>query len=334
MKDYLRNCMFSAFFAIFLVLFILTVAHTAFAQNLYVLGGLISSHEDRDTSYSWQISYMEDIGNHFGWSFSWLNEGHMPEHHRDGPTLQLWAKTSILKQRLSFAAGAGPYLAFDTQHNPDGRYINKKNGGGIFSLAAIWDSKSRWLIQARVDSILVHRNIDTTAFSFGIGYKLDPGPSAEAPRSGSSKTRSKMDNEITGFLGRSIINGPHENSFSFGIEYRRGIARYLDWTVGYIDEGDNAAFNRKGIATQFWPKKSFFDDDLTLGVGVGAYLAVDKGRNSGSDIGDDAILAGLITVTGSYHLSQEYRIRISWSRVMTDYDRDTDIIFVGLGYHF
>jgi len=333
-KDYSKSGKSYDFYATFLVLFILTVSHTAFSQDLSILGGLISSHEDRETSYSWQVSYMEDIGDCFGWSFSWLNEGHMPNHHRDGPTLQLWARTGILNRRLLLAAGAGPYFSFDTHQEPDGSFRDVRYGGGIFSLAAIWNSGSRWFVEARVNTVLVHRDIDTTALLFGVGYRLDFEPSEETRTSGSTKTWRKTNNEITGFLGDSIVHGPDDNSFAFGIEYRRSIARHLDWTVGYIDEGDNTYIDRKGITAQLWPKKSFFGDHLTLGVGVGVYLAADNHKNPGSDIWDDALLTGLITLTGSYHLSHGYLIRISFSRTITDYDRDTDIILAGLGYRF
>ncbi len=333
MRDYPKSGKFSAFFAIFLVLFIPTVS-PVFSQEVHILGGLIGRHEDHASSYSWQISYMEGLGDHFGWSFSWLNEGHLPDHHRDGPTLQLWARTNILNRRLSLAAGAGPYLSFDTQHKLDGSYRNEKDWCGVFSLAATWDTESRWLLQARVNNVWLNRNIDTTSLLFGVGYQLDPEPSPGARTIGSPQTWSKTNNEITAFLGRSIVNGPHDNSFAIGIEYRRGIAHYLEWTVGYIDEGDNTAINRKGITTQLWPKRSFFDDRLTLGVGFGVYLAVDKRRNPESTIGNDAIITGLTTVTGSYYLSQRFLIRVSWSRTITDYNRDTDIILAGLGCRF
>ena len=332
-RDYPKSVKFFAFFTIFLVLFIPTVS-PAFSQDAYILGGLISSHENHSSSYSWQISYMEGLGDHFGWSFSWLNEGHLPDHHRDGPTLQLWARTNILNRRLSLAAGAGPYLSFDTQHQPDGSFRNEKDWGGVFSLAATWDTESRWLLQARVNNVWLDRNIDTISLLFGVGYQLDPGSSPGARTTGSPKTWSKTNNEITAFLGRSIVNGPHDNTFAIGIEYRRGIAHYLEWTVGYIDEGDNTVINRKGITTQLWPKRSFFDDRLTLGVGFGVYLAFDKRRNPESDIGNDAFITGLTTVTGSYHLSQRFLIRMSWSRIITDYNRDTDVILAGLGYRF
>ncbi len=336
-KDCLKSGKFTAFYTIFLIFLILTVPYTAFSQDLNtigLLGGLISSHEDRETSYAWQISYMEDIGDHFGWSLSWLNEGHMPNHHRDGPTIQLWARKFILNRRLLLAAGAGPYLAFDTQNQPDGNFRDARNGGGVFSLAAFWNSGSQWFLQARVNTVLVNRNFDTTALLFGVGYRLDPDTSKGDQANRSTKTLSKSNNEITGFLGDAIVHGPDENSFAFGIEYRRSIARHLEWTVGYIDEGDNTYIDRKGITAQLWPKQSFFDDRLTLGAGVGVYSAVDNRRNPGADIWDDAVLIGLITLTGSYHLSHGYLIRISFCRTITDYDRDTDILFAGLGYRF
>jgi hypothetical protein len=180
----------------------------------------------------------------------------------------------------------------------------------------------------------MNTNFNTTSLLFGVGYQLDPEPSPGPRTIGSPQTRSKTNNEITAFLGRSIVNGPHDNSIAIGIEYRRGIARYLEWTVGFIDEGDNTAINRKGITTQLWPKRSFFDDRLTLGVGFGVYLAVDKRRNPESDIGNDGIITGLTTITGSYLLSQRFLIRVSWSRTITDYNRDTDIILAGLGWRF
>ena len=108
MKGYFSSGKFSAFHKTFLMFFILMVPHTAFSKDLNtldLLGGLISSHEDRETYYSWQISYMESFDDHFGWRFSWLNKGHMPNHHRDGPVLHLWARTGILNRSLALAAG-------------------------------------------------------------------------------------------------------------------------------------------------------------------------------------------------------------------------------------
>ena len=84
------------------------------------------------------MSYFEGISEHFAWSFSWLNEGHLPDHHRDGPSVQLWARKFFLNRRLSIAAGAGPYYAFDTDREGmvAGNYRNNHKLGGLFSLSA------------------------------------------------------------------------------------------------------------------------------------------------------------------------------------------------------
>jgi len=85
------------------------------------------------------------------------------------------------------AAGAGPYLAFDTQNEPDGSFRDTRNAGGVFSIAAIWKLESRWSLQARVNTILVHRNFDTTALLFGVGYRLDSEPSKGTRENRSTK---------------------------------------------------------------------------------------------------------------------------------------------------
>jgi hypothetical protein len=43
-------------------------------------------------SASWQLEYNEGMGEHFAYSISYLNEGHLPAHHRDGHTVQLWTR--------------------------------------------------------------------------------------------------------------------------------------------------------------------------------------------------------------------------------------------------
>jgi hypothetical protein len=60
------------------------------AQELSFLAGpLGGEHED---TYSWEAGFRQGLGRYAAWSFSWLNEGHIPDHHRDGPLLQAWAR--------------------------------------------------------------------------------------------------------------------------------------------------------------------------------------------------------------------------------------------------
>jgi hypothetical protein len=48
----------------------------------------------------------------------------------------------------------------------------------------------------------------------------------------------------------------------------------------------------------------------------------------------DNIISGIATMSGSYRLDPHWSLRISWNRIITNYDRDTDVIMGGIGYRF
>jgi len=313
-------------------------AAAVYSHELYGSYGRINRNEDGESSYTWQISFLNGVSEHFAWSVSWLNEGHPPKHHRDGPAAQLWVRKNIFNRRLSLAVGAGPYLGFDTdtEASMGGSYENSHHLGGLLSLTSTWYTDSRWLLQARVDNVWMEGDFDTTSFSIGLGYQLEPpevpGPSVGTSRK--SETRLPFKNEISAFLGYSIINGPADNSYAAQIEYRRSIATYLDWTAGWLHEIDSDDLNRQGFITQIWPQKSFYDDRLSFGFGLGIYL-FSEDKNTGRSSDHDPVgLAGLATLSIRYRLSQKYHIRTSWSRTITHHDRDTDVFLAGVGYHF
>ena len=316
------------------ILLLLATPVQARAQELYVLGGAIEHRERHDYSYSWQLEYLQGAGEHFAATLSYLNEGHLPEHHRDGNSVQLWARSTLFDRRLSLAAGAGPYYFFDTAKlSNDGLYSNDHGWGGLFSVAATWYMESRWLLHARVNWVAVDRHFDTLSAVAGLGYQLDappaPGPiPEEPPQEGKTTT-----NEITVFLGRTIVNSlGSEHSGAASIEYRRGLWRYLDWTMAWLYEGDNRLIRRNGLTTQLWAVREFLDDRLALGVGGGAYLVLDRRTSQQQDI--DEVLSGILTLTGSYRFHPHWDVRTSWNRIVTNYNRDTDVILGGIGYRF
>lgn len=81
------QCKKTGYLVTILAIFTLSVSSPVAGQELYILGGDVNSSSE--TSYAWQISYMEGLSEHFAYSISWLNEGHLTGHHRDGPTFQL-----------------------------------------------------------------------------------------------------------------------------------------------------------------------------------------------------------------------------------------------------
>lgn len=320
-----------------IIALVLLVSHPADAQEFFGLGGLMRGRNAGvdDSSASWQLEYREGLGEHFAASISYLNEGHVPGHHRDGHAIQLWTRTDVCDRRLSLTAGIGPYYYFDTTipAGSGGSFTNEHGFGGAFSLAAIWQGQTPWLFQVRTNWVKTFGRMDTVSALAGIGYQLDapkPLDSSSSPPEPGEKTTG---NEITLFVGRTITNSfESERSTSLGIEYRRGLWRHVDWTASWIYEGDSRLIRRDGLASQLWAVKAFFDDRVTLGVGSGAYFAIDRHPDCGQN-GPRSVSA-IATFTGSYRFHRHWCLRTSWNRIVTDYDRDTDVIMGGIGYRF
>ncbi|MDM8357542.1 hypothetical protein [Pandoraea communis] len=54
----------------------------------------------------------------------------------------------------------------------------------------------------------------------------------------------------------------------------------------------------------------------------------------GAADGAQNVVAGLRTKSAAYRVSDHWIGRISWHRVVTGYDRDSDIFLAGVGYKF
>ena len=311
-------------------------ASTAQAQEFFLLGGAIENNAARNFSYSWQLEYRQALGEHIAASISYLNEGHFINHHRDGNTIQLWAQTTMLDQRLSLAAGVGPYYFFDTTSKAsDGSSINDRGWGGALSLSATLYTESRWLFQLRANWVGIDGKFDTLSTVAGIGYQLEQ-PSAPKPSDKEIHQKDKTTaNEVTVFLGQTITNTlDTSQDIATSIEYRRGLARHLDWTVAWLYEGDEHLIRRNGVTTQLWAVRPFLDDRLVLGVGGGGYFAIEQYHELINGKTRNRVLSGIFTLTGSYRLHPQWAIRTSWNRIITKYNMDTDVILGGLGYLF
>jgi hypothetical protein len=82
------------------------------AQEFSLFGG--GSRAELTNTYSWAFNYQEGLGVYFAASFMWLNEGYIPDHHRDEQAIQFWGRLSLANRRLVPSAGVGPYRYLDT----------------------------------------------------------------------------------------------------------------------------------------------------------------------------------------------------------------------------
>jgi len=320
-----------------LVLFAVTFASvTAGAQELIGYGGIAQDIDNSDRSASWQLEYNEGLGEHFAYSISYLNEGHLKAHHRDGQTLQLWTGTTLLDRRLSLAAGVGPFYYFDTLAAKAGAsYDNDHGWGANLSLAATWYTADRWLLQFRTNFIETASGLDTVSALVGIGYQLE-APRVPGPRPfADPQTEKTTNNELTVYVGRAIVNSfTSEHSVATAIEYRRGLWTFLDGSVSWIYEGDKRLTRRNGISTELWAVKDFFAEQLALGIGAGAYFSVDNYHAHDGSQEKNRAVSGIVTMTASYRFHPHWGLRASWNRIVTNYNRDTDVILGGIAYRF
>ncbi|HEX2965208.1 MAG TPA: hypothetical protein VHO84_05460 [Syntrophorhabdaceae bacterium] len=306
---------------------ILCSAYPAWSQEIFIQDGTTNQKDTRDKSSAYSIGYGEDFEKYLMWSITYLNEGHVSNHKRDGLSPQVWGKFSVLNQRLRFSAGIGPYLYYDTHIHEEKRFHNHHGVGTMTSGAVTVFLYDRFFLQARGNWSATAHNGSTLSILGGIGYRLDvsrTGPAVAVIEA----TRPPERNELAILGGITVFNSISDrDSAAASAEYRRRLNRYFDLTVGWLYEG--SPISRNGPATQIWARRSFFDETMELGIGVGPYMSFENGFRR------DIQLSYLVSCTGGVRVYSNWAIRGTWHRVGTPHsDRDTDVFLMGIGYRF
>lgn len=309
-------------------------APMAAANELSLLAGTMQDTDTGKPSYAWQLELRNWMNERFAVSLSYLNEGHVPYHHRDGGAVQAWTRMEVLEPRLSLSGGIGPYYYFDSTQPPSSMgYANEHGWGIIGSLALSWYAESRLVYQVRAN-VVETGSMDTQTVLFGVGYQWDVQPWLTGPARPATPNEAAKKNELTVFAGRTIANSfESEHSLASGIEYRRRLGRFFEGTIDVLDEGKSEVIDRSGAAAQLWIAGEFFDDRVSIGFGGGGYYAGDREHRSDQG-GRDYFMSGIASLTASCRIAEHWKVRTTWSRVHTHYHRDTDVILVGLGYLF
>jgi hypothetical protein len=295
------------------------------------IAGASRSDEPRARSYGWLISYSRDLTSFLTASLAYQNEGHVPSHHRDGHSAQLWARTTALAPGLTLAAGVGPYRYFDTTvaESPEG-FADAGGWAVMYSLAATWRTRSSpWFYQLRFDRVETRHNLDTSLAMVGVGYHFEQdGSFAANAIAGAAPARG---HELALLGGASIVNSfESQSSWAKSAEYRHSFGPLLRGSIAWLNEGDARLIRRDGVLAQAWLEPSFHANRFTLGLGFGAYGAVDDYRDGERR----SRVLGVLSSTMSYHFARGWVGRVLWHRVVSNYNRDSDIILLGAGYRF
>ena len=324
------------FIRIALAVLILLVpgARMAAADEFSVLAGTMLDTDTHESSYAWQLDFRRWMSDHFAVSLSYLNEGHVIDHHRDGGVVQAWTRMEVFDPRLSLSGGIGPYYYFDTTVPlSGGGYANKHGWGIISSLALSWYTRSRVVYQVRANVVRTEP-MNTQSMLLGVGYQWDVQPWLTGRPLPPVPDKVAKKNELTVFAGRTIVNSfKSEHSLAWEIEYRRWLGRFFEGTIAVLEEGTNKRIERSGAVAQLWLASYIYRDRVSVGIGGGGYYAKDRAHVSERG-GRKYSGSGILSLTASRRIADDWKIRATWSRVLTNYERDTDVLLVGIGYLF
>jgi hypothetical protein len=316
----------------YLVLPLVFVSCLAHAQDAYLLAGAMRvDQNENDNSFAVNLGYNQHLNRYLAVTADYLNEGHPRDHHRDGIGAQVWLHTPIPERGWSFGAGFGPYYYFDTTTGNGSKqdYRNDHGWGQLMSVNAKYHLASRTYVEARLShthGITAH---DTTMVMVGVGYEL-----RNLPRSTRLENAERGDNTILLLAGRSIVNSfKSETATSSGLEYRRTVNPNVEWSVILMNEGRVDAAERKGVSAQAWLLRPFTERTV-LEMGFGAYAMRDQLDRTDASAKRENHVAPIASIGMRYRISDSLRAQLTWSRVITNYERDSDVFLLGAGVAF
>jgi len=295
------------------------------------LVGTISSENQWPRSYAWSMSYRNVWSDYFSTTVAYLNDGHFPGHHRDGIAGEMWAQTDLFDKRLTLAVGGGPFRYYDTTVAANGGGYSDNHGWAwLYSFDATVQKAGKprgWFGEFRIDRTAPAKSIETTSISVGLGYRTTSDyRNPENPRAGEDLDK----NEVTVALGKTVVNSfSSQESLAKGAEYRRQLWKDARLSVAFVNEGNAQLIRRSGALVEGWLEPSFHEGRASIGIGIGGYAAIDKYRPT-----PGRHVSAVASMTLSWRLVSDLYFRANWHRIVTNYDRDTDILLFGLGYRF
>lgn len=320
----------------------LTLNGSVFASELQLHLGGLRAGPSTEPSYSWALEYRRQISDSLSASFTWLNEGHpegdIRDSHRDGQAVQLWWHPASPARGPRFEVGLGPYRYFDTvsANNSEG-YVNAHGWGLLGSIGATWHFGNGMLTSLRMNRVQIRGGTNSTALVAGLGYRFG------AEHNGGSGNRAESWLAIAGPMefdamrGGSIVNSmSSEADPAKALSLRYFPIKHLGVSLTYLDEGRlevrNVVIGRRvGLSPQVWLQEQL-TPRLSVGVGLGPYFATKKLHRSDGE--EASSVSALVSVTAAYAITPAWTGRLTWNRIGTNYDRDTDVVLLGVGYRF
>lgn len=290
------------------------------------------------SSYAWGLEFRERFVPLAGASFAYLNEGHVPGHHRDGLMLEGWGDIPMppALDRIEITLGIGPYLYCDTQADDSVSGFRDYHSLGVAAMAALtWFWRPRWFARLSVNEVHTPGNVDSRTVLLGVGVRDESfesgaaGQGAGAP--GQASNSFPPANEIGLFAGQTVMNDMHSaRSTSFGVEYRRLMGEHVELSGAWIRETERADGRHAGVEGEAWLVQRFFSERLSVGFGAGPFLSLEPYRTGDGRSGNR--IEGVASSTIGWRITRHLLARLEWHRGFTHDDQDCDIVTAGASW--
>lgn len=317
-----------------LALSVLLGASTLRAQMVVMEAGRLHDLEDRNATYAWRLDYRQRVSEGWAVSGGWLNEGHVPDHHRDGWVVQGWRYWQPTQGPLVLALGAGLYRWFDTQTTPEGAYTDAHGYRALFSAGAWYFAgpQSPWVGMLELNRTARGDEPQTQSILAGLGFRMGK-PLTESSLSTDVEVQD-IHQSVDFYYGTAIRNSfQSETASAYQVEYRRNFRPTWEWSLGYCSEGNLGPIRREGLVSQAWYGGWFMDQRLHLAFGAGAYLnRIGESDSSGKVEDHDVRISPRVTLSIQYRPTAHGLISLAWNRTGTSFDEDSDVIVGGIGY--
>jgi hypothetical protein len=298
---------------------------SAHSENLLALAGVTECEDGAPSSYGWQLELQEPLSAHLSGSLSWLNEGHVPQHHRDGAAAQLWLNAPRWRDRVVFSLGIGPYVYFDTEKESSIRgYSDVHSVAGIVSASVAIDLSRSWYLSLNVNDIYAPGDLNTAAVLLGVGYHFN-----QSGQFGSASARQ----QIQVFAGETIFNDLNSRQGrTVGLDYRLSLSPWVAWSATWFNNPVNIHARPNQVASQLWLVDSLANGRLSLSAGAGVYSPLGSVPSGAANA--SASVSGLSGLRVEWNWSRRSSLILSWYRSFTNDDDDRDIITLGYGFRF
>lgn len=305
-------------------------------DEITLIGQSVSSLSQWPRSSAWGISYRKTFLSCFAASMAYLNDGHFPGHHRDGVAIEGWIPLDfhLFSMPAALSVGAGPFYYYDTVFAQNtGGYADAHAWTWLASIDLIIQpfSSGPWshlIFEGRLDHTSPAMSIETTSIGAAIGYRgISDFNVGERAGGGSLPP-----NEVVASYWKTVTNSFNSGSHQAPAEsvmYLRRLGGEFGLSAAVLNEGDTQLIRRNGIIAEGWAEPTFGSGFFSIGAGFGFYSAIDKYRPSpGRHVSD------VVSATVSVCLPKNFAMRFLWHRIVTNYNRDTDVVLWGLAYRF